>query len=924
MPIESGTEERVILKPPKAIPPSTPTQTGQAVTPPSTSTPVATGAFEPSPIVSKQPTVPATQPATFLMQQPTGQPDPTTLFWAGLNAPQYIGRYAPFTIPTGYKVASMVERDNRLQVTFKEAQPLVLQGLMHSLRAEPAYDLLQPRNVTLFTQGLKHSLEAEWIESQQNLLDLQAKEFAESDYGKFLEANPGAKRMYESAIAAGRTPPTFKSADYERLIAEYPGLARMVESAIHRGGSPTFWTTTTVEKKPTLQEAYQQYHDVRMPELLKGESETFYKNLGYPEYAGKYAPFNIPEGYKVQSLTQQGVNLAVTFAAIPTPTTQIPKSDVGLVLKSLPFLTSLGAGIVKPFVEGADVLKYNLANPLHALSPQLPSYPITLAEKQHLQERTDVAVFGLSTAAMIVAPPLIPLKLAGSIAIGLGARTLVASGIGAAVGAYYNPTLEGAGIGALLGGATYLGAFAVTRGVTYAVQKSVQGSYETSVQAGELWKPSTLQKLGMTVTGAKPKPLATSIVGLPTVQEGSLISAPYEETFIEGGQLATRTVIPSATQKWAGGLDVFELTNAPRTSGYGLTQPPPIAPQIPEGGLPLISLSNALRPIPQGKLSFTKEPQTYRVAEDSPLAFSKEYGALPTQTGLLQEIVKQEAKAYSLSGPMENVFGPAVTTVQKTATPFIVANLGEMTSWLLKQETQTKTVQASAITPLSISFQPQPRMKQIDETQYLTFPGQPLTVNVPTRETRETVVSPILDLGAGIISLGRQGAVTVQGLPSLEKQVYQITQPQKPLVSNILTTPLLEGAVTQKQEQITPLLTLNLLQNLMPGGTVTPRLDIPTLTTPGTTPKLIIPTIFDVPNIPPGTSTTTIPTPPFTPPPKLFTLPKSGLGGLGPREPASLLYPFGRQKRKYPVMTGGQVAKFLFSGKNETKRRKKK
>lgn len=93
MPIESGTEERVILKPPKAIPPSTPTQTGQAVTPPSTSTPVATGAFEPSPIVSKQPTVPATQPATFLMQQPTGQPDPTTLFWAGLNAPQYIGRY---------------------------------------------------------------------------------------------------------------------------------------------------------------------------------------------------------------------------------------------------------------------------------------------------------------------------------------------------------------------------------------------------------------------------------------------------------------------------------------------------------------------------------------------------------------------------------------------------------------------------------------------------------------------------------------------------------------------------------------------------------------------------------------------------------------------------------------------------------------
>jgi hypothetical protein len=240
-----------------------------------------------------------------------------------------------------------------------------------------------------------------------------------------------------------------------------------------------------------------------------------------------------------------------------------------------------------------------------------------------------------------------------------------------------------------------------------------------------------------------------------------------------------------------------------------------------------------------------------------------------------------------------------------------------MTSWLVSQETRTKTVQASAITPLSVTFQPQGKTKQIDETQYVTYPGQPLTVNVPTRETTKT---SILDVEAGLASLGKQGIESVQSLPLLEKQVQQITQPQKPLVSNVLISPLLETAIKREQKTVSPLLTLsgltesnvglNLFPNIMPKGIVTPStgsLIISRMVQPNPKPISIM--------VPPKESIV---------PPKLFTLPKSGMGGLGPRESSSLLYPFGRQKRKYPVMTGQQVAKFLFSGKTETKRRKKK
>jgi len=171
----------------------------------------------------------------------------------------------------------------------------------------------------------------------------------------------------------------------------------------------------------------------------------------------------------------------------------------------------------------------------------------------------------------------------------------------------------------------------------------------------------------------------------------------------------------------------------------------------------------------------------------------------------------------------------------------------------------------------------------------------------------------------------------------LTRQTLTLELAQKPS-AKLLQTPDVFGDLAQPQLSKQGLFQAPTLETKTKPQMITPpifqgitdliytqNLDIPTLTTPRTTPKVVpIPT-FDIPNAPPPTPTLTIPTPSYTPTvPKLFDLPKLSAGGLGPREQSGMFYPFGRQKRKYPVMTGQQVAKFLFSGKTETKRRKKK
>jgi len=957
MPIEAYEELQAIREQKKQSAPITSTSTGQAVTPPTTAPVVSTGAFGSSPIVSKQPTVPATQPATYLMKGPTGQIDPTTQFWANLGAPQYIGRYAPFPIPSGYKVSSMVEQNNQLKIMFASTRPSIgnpatLMKTWEAFALQAQQDAVAPsREVNPI---LMKNLEKLHVEGPQNLLDLQAKtasvtseafkerviesaklsgrpepvfslETPKSEYQKLLLSSPGAARMYESAIVGGRPAPTFTLTTIARkqaaLTEPYPidqfpetgnpnDLVDWFNSQRVVGADGKIIIPPESIQKPSLRDVYQQYHDVRMPGLLKGESETFYKNIGYPQYGGLYAPFDIPAGTTIQDITRTPQGLQVTFKYLPQTQTQtaiIGKSPL-----------NVGQTVTIQRQPLPEVIP-SLTGWLLGQSKEAAKYEQIMGPSPLTSSRRFETLAGFVASGESLINPRTPFVVSPAF---IGGYIFGAAVTGYAIGKVVQPIVQ-----------------PITQAIAAPVQSKattwLTKSYEESVRAGELWKPSLTERIVMGVTGARPTDLPRSVIGLPTLIEEAPAKAATSNRLDVRGLQATLGLGPEEAKQLPSliaGEDIFEFTNAPRTVGFGYTVPLPEATKtvavasLETFGLPAPALSSIVAkwftPIdhgvmPKQELGFSKQPQTYRPAEESALSFSKQYGAFPTQSGLLEQIVRQEAKAIAVSRGMPNVFGPAVTTVQKTATPFIPITLGEMTSWLVSQETRTKTVQASAITPLSVTFQPQGKTKQIDETQYVTYPGQPLTVNVPTRETTKT---SILDVEAGLASLGKQGIESVQSLPLLEKQVQQITQPQKPLVSNVLISPLLETAIKREQKTVSPLLTLsgltesnvglNLFPNIMPKGIVTPStgsLIISRMVQPSPKPISIM--------VPPKESIV---------PPKLFDLPKMGGGGTGPREPSSLLYPFGRQKRKYPVMTGQQVAKFLFSGKTETKRRKKK
>lgn len=158
-----------------------------------------------------------------------------------------------------------------------------------------------------------------------------------SAYEKLLAASPGARRMYESAIQAGRPAPTFQLLSWGQ-----------------------------VETKPTLKEAYQQYYDVRMSELMRVESTeerlSAWTSLGYPQYADYQIP-TIPLGYRIKSIQEQqditnpkGSNLSklsITLEPIQQVDKRAPSLTEAILNWRAPTLNPL-----HPYKEAMPIQRY--------------------------------------------------------------------------------------------------------------------------------------------------------------------------------------------------------------------------------------------------------------------------------------------------------------------------------------------------------------------------------------------------------------------------------------------------------------------------------------------------------------------------------------------------------------------------------------
>jgi len=71
--------------------------------------------------------------------------------------------------------------------------------------------------------------------------------------------------------------------------------------------------TAQTKEEPTPTEIAKNHKATLASELNK----TFYKAIGYPQYAGKYETFSVPSGYKIKEITESLAGLQVAFEPIP-------------------------------------------------------------------------------------------------------------------------------------------------------------------------------------------------------------------------------------------------------------------------------------------------------------------------------------------------------------------------------------------------------------------------------------------------------------------------------------------------------------------------------------------------------------------------------------------------------------------------------
>jgi hypothetical protein len=686
-------------------------------------------------------------------------------------------------------------------------------------------------------------------------------------------------------------------------------------------------------------------------------STEFYEKLGHPELARKgYVPFQIPAGFQVKTMTATDQGLQISFEAIPASYQQqhaYAGTPTPLDLKREEYRI---ASFIAPIVVSAR----------QAQGPRLSDQLYDLMRQWRKAEVFLPHYFGQGT-------PSHAYHIAGGLAenIESGMEMFFPYPVPIPDRPHFTadifgwkvdlPTPErafGYVLGTILTGAVtsyvfqaqlqYLSGKLAEKGSAWLTPRYQEALEQGNALGWKGWKETLVMKL----TGGTPKGLAPSVVGFPTLTsvEDAATALSYEELAGARGlptyqELATvprglGTQIDISIQAYKelpsliAAEDIFEFTNAPGVSGYGLTRAPFVTelvrtPALEVFSLPYSALSSITAkwftpkeaPIPQEPLSFTKEPQAYRVATESRLSFSKEYGALPTMLKLLpqQKVVEAvmqprlmltpEALAYRT---LEQRF--IITGMLLQGISISVATQKPMYTQETKQITQTRPLLAPLITPNLVTYrgQPYPQLQQqemqISEDVLLYgYPTEQLLVSRQLQEP-ERKVTPI-QIGLPLqVTPQKQQAIIVPllNLSGFERGVFETTVPK---TLNLL-----------KKTSILTLPKTKLYANLTPGTLVLPRVS----NIAGLKPQQIV-TPKQKLKLTPETTTILEPKIPTSlnvnKPIPAYRNPLGNLGGAGRKGESGMTYLFGRQKRKYPVLTGPQAFKYLYP--QGTKRKRK-
>lgn len=363
-------------------------------------------------------------------------------------------------------------------------------------------------------------------------------------------------------------------------------------------------------------------------------SRKFYTDLGYPQYAGVYQPFDIPSGEKVKSLSVVGDQLQVQLESLTPAPVAKSYSEQLADIKVTPLFQSLG--IPSANLMGGGGSPIDLAKSITGQKQQTHPFSMLAGLVSPFEalgaEVWDVGSFivGKGFGSAPIPSTALSEAIGGGIKLATGQKVTasdtaqrMSADLGTEglsqyeAGSIFGDIFLGYGIGKVADaiGLTDL-VSKITSPVTSRVTEAIQSrasdwltaSYDASVKAGGVevgdladtgfdegasvsvpWKPSTLQKAVMAITGATPKELPPSIIGLPTLEEvgadegvdAALIKgANMPELFSKGGVMdlspapleigsSTARQLPSL---WAG-EDLLDFTTSVHTAGFGLTTP---------------------------------------------------------------------------------------------------------------------------------------------------------------------------------------------------------------------------------------------------------------------------------------------------------------------------------------------------------------
>ncbi len=246
-------------------------------------------------------------------------------FFESIGYGEYGGKYAAFTIPTGYGVKSITElrdipntpeNEGGLSVEFKPTDPallkqLYLEGLAYQ-RSKNFYEGLgYPQYGGKYAPITIPS--GYGVQSIVETPDNPATPENEAGLSvAFTPTNPAlVKEIWQSSLDYYASKRYYENLGYPQYGGKYSPM-----------NIPTNASNIVITETPEgLQASYSlPYTDIEGQKqygMAMQASGDFYAKLGYPQFAGKYMPFKIPEGASVSSIVETSQGLQISFAGGP-------------------------------------------------------------------------------------------------------------------------------------------------------------------------------------------------------------------------------------------------------------------------------------------------------------------------------------------------------------------------------------------------------------------------------------------------------------------------------------------------------------------------------------------------------------------------------------------------------------------------------